>query len=191
MITPTPRRKVRGASLDAKRRLAKVYSESEKWKDIPGYEGKYQASNIGRLKNILKGNIVSGGINKANGYRYAYLMGLDGSKRNHRVHRLIAMSHLANPKSLPYVNHKDGNKVNNNIDNLEWCTAEENCQHALENGLVPSGEKHHYAKLTSEEVEAIRRIGDILPSRRVAKMFGISKTNVLDILNGNIWAYAQ
>jgi hypothetical protein len=158
----------------------------EIWKDIPGYKGKYQASNIGRIRNIQKGNIVMGGINKQ-GYRNTFLVGLDGKIKNCRCHRLIASAFIPNPKNKPYINHIDGNKLNNNVDNLEWCTPAENDRHAAKLGLKPHGEGSHFAKLTSEEVEAIKRIGDMLPSRKVAKMFGISKTNVLDIRKERIW----
>lgn len=125
----------------------------EKWKDIPGYEGKYQASTLGRIRNIphlIKAN-KDGGVRYTklyykklttgwHGYVYVSLS-KDGEQKTHLLHRLIADTFLPNPNKLPAVNHKDGNKKNNCITNLEWCTDSENQIHASINGLFKKTKK--------------------------------------------------
>lgn len=98
----------------------------ETWKDIPNYEGLYQVSNLGRIKsnyNYRKGNILTPRLKK--GY---YTIGLrkDGIRKWHLVHRLVASAFILNENDYPQINHKDENKLNNRVDNLEWCTASYN-----------------------------------------------------------------
>lgn len=102
----------------------------EVWKDIVGFEGKYQVSNLGRVKSFALGfpKILKGKVQK-NGY---LLYNLSVSKNNivyKKGHRLVAEYFIPNPDNKPYVNHIDGDKTNNHIDNLEWCTPAENNRH--------------------------------------------------------------
>lgn len=88
------------------------------FKEIIGYEGLYQISNYGDIKN-KKGKLLKPQIKR--GY---YQIGLrkNGHRKWHQVHRLIAQAFILNPNNLPQINHKDENKLNNNLDNLEWCS---------------------------------------------------------------------
>lgn len=95
----------------------------EIWKDIEGYEGMYQVSNMGRVKSLRRNIILSQGI--ANGYEMVTLSTNNISK-GYYIHRLVANAFIPNPDNLPQVNHKDENKLNNCVDNLEWCTQEYN-----------------------------------------------------------------
>lgn len=95
--------------------------QKEIWKDIHDYDG-YQVSSYGRVVN-KKGHILKGWVTK--GYHYVSLINNSGVKK-YRVHRLVAEAFICNPNNLPYINHIDENKLNNNIDNLEWCTQKEN-----------------------------------------------------------------
>lgn len=110
----------------------------EIWKDIVGYEGKYQISNLGNVKSIyykkktnkkdphiLVGNKYKG----RNPYRYVNLSKY-GKIKSVKIHRLVAEYFIPNPENKPYVNHKDGDKGNNRVDNLEWVTPLENNLHA-------------------------------------------------------------
>ena len=121
----------------------------EIWKDIPGYEGLYQASSEGRIKSIpritngivCKGKILKQYINPKNGYCYVSIH-KNGKKKSCRVHCLIMQAFYPVKKKHGYdknftINHIDGNKVNNRLNNLEWCTQSENQKKAYEIGINP------------------------------------------------------
>lgn len=96
----------------------------EEWKDIVGYEGIYQISNLGNVKSINKNSIM-----KPSKLPKGYLqIGLtkNGKRKYTSIHRLVAKTFIPNPNNLPCVNHKDCNTSNNNISNLEWVTHKEN-----------------------------------------------------------------
>lgn len=101
----------------------------EIWKDIVGYEGIYQISNFGRVKS-LKGNekFLKPRKNKL-GYLLVALC-KSGKRKESYIHRLVAMMFIKNPLNKPYINHIDCNPSNNNMNNLEWCTAKENMEYA-------------------------------------------------------------
>ena len=114
---------------------------TEVWKDIKGFEGLYKISNYGNVISLHPHN--SKRINptpikgdSVRGYRRVELRRKGAKRKRVLVHRLVAEAFLSNPKGLQEVNHKDGNKRNNNATNLEWCTRQENMKHATRNGLV-------------------------------------------------------
>lgn len=122
------------------------FMDTEIWMDVVGYEGFYEVSNLGRVKSLprtrksSKGGIASvkGKILKYKIDRYGYLVyGLskDGRGKSHTCHRIVAKTFIPNPENLPQVNHIDGNKVNNKVENLEWCTNIYNHMEALKLGL--------------------------------------------------------
>lgn len=106
----------------------------EIWKDIKGYENIYQVSNFGNVKNTRTNRIIK---SKKNSKGYM-LVGLykDGERKNFYVHRLVAIAFLQNPLKLQYINHKDENKENNNVDNLEWCSCSYNNNYGTRNNKV-------------------------------------------------------
>lgn len=117
----------------------------EMWRDIPGYEGYYQVSNLGRVKSLER-------MVKHGGYEYrrkerirspfetaGYLcvaLNKDTIEKTYQIHQLVAIAFIPNPENKPIVNHIDGNKTNNCVDNLEWVTYKENAQHAIRIGLL-------------------------------------------------------
>lgn len=114
--------------------------ENERW--ISGYEGSYSISTTGEVKSykklkcrVLKGGITYTTIGKIPSYRVVCLTDVDGGSKTRTVHRLVAEAFIPNPENKPQVNHMDGDKLNNNIENLEWVTAQENTVHAYETGL--------------------------------------------------------
>ena len=118
-----------------------VVIKLEIWKDIKDYEGLYQVSNLGRVRSLPKvdrlGRVHNGKIkaqvNNGSGYLIVNLKH-NGKQKMKTVHRLVAETFISNDDNLPEINHIDGNKVNNRVDNLEWCTRSENVKHAIKNG---------------------------------------------------------
>lgn len=108
---------------------------TERWKRIRGYD--YAVSTLGRVKSIERTIVMRNGFSKTiresirkqeviRGYLVVDLYDENGKRKNFQVHRLVATAFIPNPQNLPYVNHKDENKLNNCVNNLEWCTASYN-----------------------------------------------------------------
>lgn len=170
--------------------------EIELWKDIPGFRDVYQVSNLGRVKSknhyvfasngmkrIQYGRILKHSISKK-GYAQVSIM-IESNKRFHTgIHRLVAKCFIPKLLGKDQVNHKDGNKLNNRVENLEWCNNQENQQHAVKNNLInPNyGEKNHNSKLKNIDVFAIRnRIENGESQNKIAKEYGVSPTAITQI----------
>lgn len=116
----------------------------EVWKDIPGYEGLYQVSNLGGVKSIKRPDAAGSRLLREKilkptiGTRGYLNVGLrkDNMQKKIEVHRLVAMAFIPNPQNLPQVNHKDEDKVNNCVDNLEWCSRSYNVNYGTRNGRM-------------------------------------------------------
>jgi hypothetical protein len=131
---------------------------NEVWENLKDYEGLYQISSLGRIKSLNKivkrkkqGNFYQQGRilrQREEQYLKIGLSDVTGSFSSKKMHRLVATTFLVFVPGKNHVNHKDGDKYNNCVENLEWCTHEENMRHAYENNLIPkaSGEKHYKSK---------------------------------------------
>jgi len=110
------------------------------WKKliINGEETLYSVSDIGEIRNDNRGKLLSQGTEQ--GYKTVGLH-INKKLKKFRVHRLVAMVYIDNPENKPYVNHKDGNRSNNRVENLEWVTPQENTRHAVETGLLISAKR--------------------------------------------------
>ncbi len=140
----------------------------------------YDITQDGKIFNKKWGRYVKPQPNGA-GYLRVHIAG-----RMYFVHRLVAEKYVPNPENKPQVNHKDGNHLNNNADNLEWVTNRENSLHALHSGLMWIEERHPMAKLTRDEVAYIKSHTEMSPSD-LAKMFNISCRTIKDIWRGKTW----
>lgn len=120
---------------------------NEEWKDVKGYEGLYQVSNLGRIKSFVGWNgnqyikrekIMNPYKQRAgkNYYRSVIKLKKNGIGQDKKVHRLVAEAFIPNPNNLPKINHIDGNPLNNKAENLEWCTQKYNIEHAINNELT-------------------------------------------------------
>lgn len=163
----------------------------EIWKDIPDYDG-YQISNLGRLKS-LKRNITMK-CNKRGDYNSIGLYNKDGYKR-FNIHRLVAQVFIPNPDNLPCVNHIDGNKLNNCVDNLEWCTHSENSKHAYNNNLLKSETLFKSKKLNQYDLNGnfIKTWNSQKEAREVYGKIHASECHngTLKSSKGYIWRYVD
>ena len=107
----------------------------EIWKDCKGYEGLYQVSNLGRVWSVRKQKYLNPWLDSS-GYWTVELRALNGKRKSEKVHRLVALAFIENPNNLPQVNHKDENKQNNSVENLEWCDAKYNCNYGTRNSRI-------------------------------------------------------
>ena len=166
----------------------------ETWRPIPGYEGSYDVSDLGRVRRCGAGQgAVVGRIitpkNSKKGYVHLDLSKQD-KKRRFGIHQLVALAFIGPlPSPMHEVNHKDTNKTRNVPLNLEYVTSLENVRHALANGLhggrpMP-GEQNGRAVLTQEQVAAIR--SDHRPQRTIAAQYGVSKSQIGNIKRGEQW----
>ncbi len=163
----------------------------ENWKKIKGFEN-YSVSDLGRVRNDKTGRIMKTPCRK-NGYPRVHLYDdMKGSCKT--VHRLVAETFIPNPENLPQVNHKDGNKMNNSVINLEWVSFLENMRHASENGLLksPKGEINSQSKLTKIEVLEIRRLRkEGWKQGELARKFNVVQGQISNIVNKKSWVDVQ
>lgn len=158
------------------------------WKKVMGYE-KYEVSNNGEVRNYITKNEKS--INDHNSGYLATTFCKNGKPKTFLLHRLVALHFIDNPENKRCINHKDGNKHNNNVENLEWNTHKENNDHAFRNGLKnpAKGDKNASTKLTKEQVLQIREIGYSMTQRDISKLFNISNSVVYNIRANKIWKH--
>lgn len=143
---------------------------------------------ITRFGTKVKGGLSTTGYLRTN-------IWVNGTHKFRSFHRMIAESLIPNPDNLPCINHKDGNKINNSIDNLEWCTYSQNTKHAYETGLekVMVGENHHAHKLTANAVRDIRanyvKGSRTQGSRYFSEKYGVDVSIINDVVNKRIWRH--
>lgn len=172
----------------------------EIWKDIPNYEGLYQVSNLGRVKSLsrfrkcknnglalFKERVMKNRTDKK-GYSIINLS-KDSKKTTKKVHRLVILAFKGYSKLQ--VNHINGDKSDNRLENLEYCTNAENVQHAFDIGLNKGrkGEAHHNVKLTRADAERIKYGHQGLNQKEIANIYGINKMQVSRIRSGKRWRH--
>lgn len=175
---------------------------SEIWRDIPRYEGLYSISTSGDIKSLGRLIRCRGGErfkNETNVTSYPNQKGYvmvqlykGGHRKNFTIHRLLSITFLENPENLPQINHKDGNKQNNSLENLEWCSSLHNVQHSRITGLNKNyGEKVNTVKLKESEVLKIDRLyrsgGTSL--RKLARQFNVCKNTIRSIVLHKTWKH--
>lgn len=176
---------------------------TEEWKDIEGYEGAYQVSRSGEVKGLprrvyrrdgtkgamLDERVLKGAMNSS-GY-LTVTLSLNSKQKSSFIHRLVAEAFIENPNDFEQVNHKDRNKLNNHVENLEWVTPQENSAHgnSLESDKERNrGSSNPNSKLTEKCVIEIRRLRKKgIKIQEIADKFDIHNSSVSTICNNKSW----
>jgi len=155
----------------------------KKWRD-----SEYEVSNTGYIRSGHVGRILKPSLSRQGYARINAWVG--GKPISIAVHRIIAEVFIENPKSLPIVNHIDGNPSNNRVENLEWTTIKENVQHAVDTGLASRGEECTVAKLTEAQVIVIISLIETgISVIDVSRRYGVSAAAISHIWNGKTWKH--
>ena len=169
------------------------------WKEIKGYRETYLISDTGSVCRLRKKDVQLPYHENNSGY-FRVALNIDGKSRRYFVHRLVAETFLPRIEGKKYVNHKNGNKHDNNVSNLEWCTFQENIQHAWSTGAYSKekrrktskkGEMHPMHKLSQKDVDWIRAhhipFDNTYGSKAMAVKFGVRPQTITDIANNRSW----
>jgi len=160
----------------------------EHFKKIKGYPN-YLISDQGRVYSCKRKKFLKLRKDK-DGYLRVDLS-KNGIVKTHTIHRLVANAFIPNPENKETVNHIDGIKINNFVENLEWATHSENTQHGFDNGLMQKGSEHVNSKLNEDQVLEIRKLyktGDYTKTA-LGKIFCVSDVNIGDIINRKRWKH--
>lgn len=174
--------RLRAENEELRRKYCAESLDGEEWRDVEGYEGFYQVSNFGRVRNFSSGRVLKLMVHEK-GRLYVKLC-KKGAYRMLFVHVLVAKAFIPNLECKPQVNHKNGIKTDNRVENLEWVTGSENLLHAYEIGLRVSARR----KLSEEDVRYIRENPDGLTRKQLSEKFGICISTLDMVRSGRTYA---
>lgn len=174
--------------------------ENEIWKDIPGYVGIYQVSNYGRIKSLSRliyrkngqisktqGKILSPGIDK---YGYYIVVLCNGKKETKTVHRIVALAFINNPNNLPEIDHKDGNRKNNKVENLRWVTRKENANNPISKLRYSHAAKqiknYKYLMQSVRQIKDGKVIAEYESMREAERQTNIAHSSIKKAINGKL-----
>lgn len=164
-------------------------AEHEDWRDVPGFEGVYQVSNLGRVKSIKyrRGRIVRQWT-QSSGYAYVGL-GAGDEARSYRVHRVVMLAFVGPCPDGQEVSHKNHNRTDNRLSNLEYVTHSQNMRRSW--ARLSRGERHPSAKLTAFKVRRIRELmaEEGTTAKALARRFGVSPAAISQIRRRKTWAW--
>ena len=170
---------------------------AETWREVSQWAGLYEVSDLGRVRSLGHDKFHKGRVLKPvmGGYKSGYCTVVLAEKSAARkarfyVHRLVAFAFLPNPLALPEVNHLNGVKTDNRVENLGWVSALQNGQHASRVGLVARGERRPEARLTEREVLAIKQSPRIRGTQAaLAVAYRVSPATISLIIRGKNWRW--
>ena len=175
----------------------------EEWKDIKDYEGYYQVSDLGKIRSVDRFVVHSKNGNKAFKKGKVFAVGFtnkalivalskNGIKKSFLIYRIVAQQFIPNPENKPEVNHKDGNRLNNKVSNLEWMTRSENEKHAYDTGLYTSrkGIDHPMSITNESDVIEMRKLyNEGVSKKQLATDFKMEYSNVCKIIKRKAWVH--
>lgn len=171
----------------------------EIWKDIEGYEGLYQVSNLGRVKSLCQNNMKNGSIMKLCFDKYGYnviTLRNKGKKKTYKVHRLVALHFIDNPNNHPQLNHIDEDKTNNASSNLEWCDAKYNTNYGT--GIKRRSYKQRFSNRNRKKVLNIDTGEVFISTMEVQRQLGFNNTGISRCCRGKCktsygyrWKYVE
>ena len=163
--------------------LGNLQLNSEEWRDVRGYEGLYQVSNFGRVKSFYHNTpkIIYQSLHSMGYWRVCLVK--NGKRKDVSVHRLVAQAFLPNPDNKPQVDHLNGDKRDNRVENLEWVTRKENIQRAIQMGLIKTGADSSCTKLTHEARKYIHENPDNLTRKQMAEKFKVCVATIFKALH--------
>lgn len=173
----------------------------EEWRNIVGFDCKYKISNTGKVLSVARlqwngfvwwqSKEIQLKPSPIATYLYVDLLNRGEKRVRFAIHRLVATHFIPNPDNLPQVNHKDGNKQNNNVENLEWCTSKYNLEHARRTGLSKNfGEGVHNAKLKEHDVVSIRELATKgISQYAIASRYNVTQTCISAIIRRKTWKH--
>lgn len=183
-----------------------INKDKEIWKPIAGYEGLYEISSFGRVKSVertvtrlnhllrIHQRILKPGHDK-DGYKQIFLSNM-GVQKMHKVHRLVAIAFITNKNGLPMVNHKDENKANNHVSNLEWCDCKYNNSYGTAKERMIKTQRQKTGKPVIQKTMNGKFINTYRSTREAARITGIDSssirrvcTNIQRTAGGYIWSY--
>ena len=166
------------------------------WKDVVGFEGKYKVNSSGVIKSVVRKNRLTEimKVQKVDkdGYMIVNLF-KNGDAKQMKVHRVVAMAFIPNTFNKKQVNHINGIKNDNRLENLEWCTQSENMQHSYDNKLTKAsvGEKNGNSKLTTKDVEDMKKLRKFMTYQELANVFSVSICQAHRIINNKRWKHVK
>lgn len=171
--------------------------ENEEWRDVPGYEGYYQVSNLGRVKRIKpywtrKCGVLKGGKDRK---QYTQVtLSKNGKHTLAKVHRLVAQAFIPNPENKPMIDHIDGNRGNNSVKNLRWCTMKENANNPItvdryrkrltENPLTPWLGKFGVQNSSAKPIYCIELQKVFFGAQEANRLIGIHYSCISSVIHG-------
>lgn len=172
-------------------------TDNEIWKPVKNFEPRFRISSHGRVMSIggkFGGEFILKTYISKMGYRETQLR-MKPLLRKVRVHTLVAEHFIGDkpPGQRMTVNHKDGNKLNNHVSNLEWIEARDNSKHAAVMGLMAKGSRHSQAKLTEEKVLEMRRLyfQEKKTQKEIGNIFGVCRRQAGDVITGKNWGWLK
>jgi len=180
---------------------APLLPEVEEWRPVPGSDGLYSVSNLGRVRSEpvatrrvgrQRGRILKC-CRDTKGYRQFQMCLLDGQRIRMKLHRAVALVFLGPRPAGAQINHKSGDKHDNSVANLEYVTCRENIRHGWKLGLYRGdharGERNRQARLTVGDVRFIRELGPKLGLSQLSHRFGVSKTTIWQVMRRKTWKH--